>query len=306
MSEHKLDMAWQQYSVGQHESSIEILKELLGEYPEDPFCHALLAANLLARGRVHAAEYELQTALAIDPGLAFSYLIYARVALLKNKHAEARSHCEQALSLNPENEEAHLLISELSRLQSNWPESLAALEHASQLAPDSLEVNTSYGEHYLACGEHARARTYAAEALAKNAQDEDANLLMGKIELLSGEPEEAANHARLVILQNPHSQAALRLLAQVKMSQNPLMGLWWKFNAFVSQLGNLRGALVLVCAFVFFNLLSQIILDLGYSEISQAVSLAWVALVLYSWIGIPWYKKALQKELMKFSFNPEY
>ena len=84
------------------------------------------------------------------------------------------------------------------------------------------------------------------------------------------------------------------------------MGIWWRFNMWAATLGNLRAALVLISGFLGFNILSEVADDLGYSGAATFLSSAWLILVVYSWVGIPMYHKAIAKELEKFTFNPKF
>ena len=129
---------------------------------------------------------------------------------------------------------------------------------------------------------------------------------MGEVQLALGNIDDAEYHAKFVILQNPNSREALRLFSNIKMRKNFIFGLWWRFNSTVAALSNIKGGLVLISAFVFFNLFSQIVHDLGYEVFSDVVGYTWIILVIYSWLGIPYYRKLLQKELDKFSFNANY
>ena len=51
--------------------AIDRLKELLGKDPNEPMYHGVLAMCLLLQLRLHAAEYEIKLALALDAQEAF-------------------------------------------------------------------------------------------------------------------------------------------------------------------------------------------------------------------------------------------
>ena len=71
-------------------------------------------------------------------------------------------------------------------------------------------------------------------------------------------------------------------------------------------MSDIKSALVLISGFLGFNLLAQIVLDLGYPNFASVVSYTWLLLVMYTWIGIPYYHRVLKQELEKFSFNRDY
>ncbi|MBK6740575.1 MAG: tetratricopeptide repeat protein [Haliea sp.] len=146
---------------------------------------------------------------------------------------------------------ALLLKSNLLQAKEDSSGAQEALERAAELEPDNPRVVVAFGELYLSRGDVDKARECALAALQRDAQLEDANILMGQVELRCGNLENAADSARFVIMHNPESAAALKLLADVKVRGNPVMGAWWRFNAFLSSLSRLKGVLVLICGYLF-------------------------------------------------------
>src|SRR5690606_14608859 len=100
--EYKMDSAWRYYSSGLYDQAIDVLKEVLAENPNDALAHGLLAANLLEKRRIHAAEYELKIALQLDPVQPFLFLLQARLYILRNKPNLALASCDEALSISPD------------------------------------------------------------------------------------------------------------------------------------------------------------------------------------------------------------
>ncbi len=306
MNEYKLEMARRHYTQGSYEASIRVLKELLADDPNSPTYHGILALNLIAQHRIYAAEYELKIALNQDPSLAFLYTTSARVCLLKNKHNIALEQCDEALALEVDNIEALLLKNTIYKHLNQHEKALSCLNHAARLEPNSCDTLTAYGEHYYDIGNRKLALEYATQALKSDPQDTDANLLMGNIQLSLNNIKEAEYHAKFTILRNPDSQAALALFANIKMHKNIVFGLWWRFNSMISNLSHLKGTMILIGAYLFFNLLARAVRDLGYLQISTAISYSWLAFVIYTWVGIPYYQRKLAKELEKFSFNSDF
>jgi len=265
-----------------------------------------LAHNLLAQNRIHAAEYELKIALNQDPSLAFLHTASAQIYLLKNKLNKALDQCDQALALEVDNTDALLMKSSIYKRLNQYKESLDCINQAAYIDPSSSDIFTAYGEHYFDTGNRELALEYASKALQSDPQDADANLLMGNIQLSLNNSQEAEYHAKFTILQNPGNQAALVLFANIKMHKNIFFGLWWRFNSAISNLGHLKSTITLISAYLFFNLLAQVVKDFGYTQTSMAVSYGWLAIVIYTWVGIPYYQRKLAKELEKFSFNSNF
>jgi len=304
--EYKIEIAERYASRGQFNSAIETIKQVLADDPNDALPHGLLAKYLISILRLHGARYELQVALGLDPMLPFLHVLKARIELLENNPKKAIESCEQAMRLEPHYVEALLLKSDLLLQLEQTEEALKCIEEAANIEPDNVNVTTAFGEYYFDLGQNSKAFSYAHSALNNAPEDENANILMGCIRLKQGDIEEAEYHAKFVILNNPDSRAALNLFANIKIRHNIFLGMWWKFNNWAAKLSNIKMGLVLIIGFLTFNLVSQILYDLGYKGTSTVVSYTWLALVLYSWVGIPMYYKALKKELNKFQFNENF
>ena len=304
--DYKFELAQDYSRRGQNKHAIALLKEILSEDPNDALAHGLLAACLISEVRLHAGEYELKIALGLNPMLPYLHLIAARINLLKNLPKQAIKSCDIALSITPEFYDALLFKSSALMVVEKRAEALDCIYEASKISPNSIEVITSFGEYYLSTGDLKKASEHTLEALKIDAEDESANILMGEIQLRNGNAIEAEYHAKLIIRNNPDSRRALQLFCNIKMRKNLFLGLWWKFNSWAATLSSVRAGLVLIVAYLSFNLASQIFKDIGYSSTSIIVSYTWLLIVVYSWAGIPMYYKALKSEMQKFSFNEDF
>ncbi|WGZ94780.1 MAG: tetratricopeptide repeat protein [Candidatus Thiothrix putei] len=306
MDDYRFEQAYRDYQNGRYPQAIDVLKELLTHDPNHAGYHGLLAASLLAQKRLYAAEYEIGIALQQEPHNPYLLLIKARITLFNNALTNAMACCDDALRINPELVDALLLKGDLYNLMDKREQQLSCIQQALALDPDSVKTLTAMGEYYHATGQMEQALATAQSALAASPENADANILMGNIQLARGNSEEASDHARFAILQNPESREALTLLSNIKARSNWFLGLWWRLNSKMSTLSNLQTGLVLIIAYLVFNLLSLILRDFGFVQVSRVVSFAWMALAIYSWVALPIYYKQLKKELEKFQFNRDY
>jgi predicted Zn-dependent protease len=304
--DYHLDLAQRYWFSGQTDLAIDQLKVLLAVDPDNAIYHAFLAECLLSRMRLHSAEYELKLAFQLNPQIPYLHYVQARILYLQNKPRAAVESCAEALSLDPEFTEALRLKAQILMFLNEKKEALRNLERAASIEPDSPDTFSSLGGYYLEIGELERACQFAEQALNTDAGDEESNLLMAEVALRQGRNEDAEYHLMFVIRNNPSSQRALSLFADLKLRKSFILGLWWRFNASVSRFSNLQLSLVLVAGFLLFNLLSQILQDLGHPLASDIVSYGWIALVAYSWVGIPAYYKAIEKEISSFRFRSDY
>ena len=306
MNEYKLELAEQYTAQGNYDAAIDLLKELLAEAPNEALYHGLLAVNLLALGRVHAAEYELKLALNIDPSLGFLYTTSARVCVLKIKYDDALNLCREALIIDPLDIDALLIQSDIYRLLNEFSESLDCINQAAKIEPNAARVLAEFGEHYYELGQTQKALVYVEQALSIDTESTGINILMAQIQLALHNVDEAEYHSKFVLLQDPANDAALKLFADIKMHKSLLFGMWWKFNNKLANMSHLKSSIILISAYLVFTLAAQTASDLGYSTTSIFISFSWIGFVVYSWVGIPYYQKKLNAELKKFSFSLDY
>lgn len=306
MIDYHLARAWTQYQGDNYSGAIDQLKQLLGTEPNHAEAHGLLAACLLGQKRLSAADYEIALALQCDPQLVFLYLVRAEILLCKNQRDQALAACDLAQQLAPESAEALLKKVRILVFYENYREAKTILDSVAQLAPDALAVPLLYSQIAMGFGELNAAEVFAREALACNPQAEEANVLMGKILLAQGKVDQALDHARFVILNNPDSHAGLTLLANIKARGNFFLGLWWRLNNYLTNMAQLKQVSLLIGGFLLFNLLAQILKDMGYTAESKLLSMSWLGLVVYSWVAIPLYTRMVKKELAEFEFNRNF
>jgi Tfp pilus assembly protein PilF len=301
-----LGLAWNYHARGLHDLAIDELKRELAMAPADAAAHALLASCLLAKGRVHAAEYEVAEALRLDPASTFASLTLARVLTLRNRWSEALRLCSEVLAADPTDVDAHLLRAEVFLLTGDRPQALSSLRAAMALRPDDIAVMRSVADYYLRVGDVAQAEHFARAVLAQYAEDADGHLLMARVCLFRDEVDLAEQHIATAIAADPDSHAALSALADVKTRRSRLLGLWWRWNAWMQRFG-MRGMVsVLVGAFIVFNLTALVLEDLGHRGASGVVRVLWLVLAVYSWVAIPLYQRRLKAELEKFRFDPRF
>ncbi|GGY83351.1 hypothetical protein GCM10011613_30300 [Cellvibrio zantedeschiae] len=305
-NDYKYEQVWRHIAHGQLPNAIELLKELLANEPNSATYHGVLAYCLLLQMRIHAAEYELKIALQLEPNTPFFHLVYARIFYLQNKVKQALAACDQALQLDPENVDVFELKSDILLANKHFKEAFEYIQKISELNPDSVKTAFAFANYYFQTGDNVKAMGFTRAALGLDAQHQHANVLMGRLQLIDGNIAEAEYHARLTIMLNPSSREALSLFADVKARKSIFLGLWWKFNNWISRMKPVNQVGVLIFGYVFFNLLSNIVFDLGYTSASSVVDYAWLAIVVYSWIAIPIYQRMLNKEIETFSFRSDY
>lgn len=309
MTEHVDRLEWQarqQLGRGDARGAIETLRAALSREPDDASLHALLSIALLATRRRHAARLEAETAVSLSPDAPSPHLAlgYARLAFRDLR--AAREAFERSAALAPEDARAQLGLGRVSAAAKRDAESRAALERALALSPEDPDIVVALGELDLRAGRRSAARDRAREALSAHPEHEDALELMGRVLLAEGRTGEAREHALWILRQDATSRGGIRLLCATKARSSPLLGLWWRWNAFMSGLAEGRSLLVLVGLYVVQRLATLALRDAGLHQGAELVSYAWLAFALYTWFGPAMFAKQLRRELAEVRLRTDF
>jgi tetratricopeptide (TPR) repeat protein len=292
-----LAAAADQLEHGNPQTAIEILRQVLSQAPELSPAHALLALTLLHQKRIHAARSEAQMAVTLDPESALAHRALGLVHIAHRSLGAAKKELDLAIELAPDDATNHRVRAALSVLEGRRKEARASLEHARKLDPEDTDSIVAMGNLELSEGRVDSAEARAREALEILPEHVDGLVLMGKVLLRRGKIAEAREHAIWALRRAAADADALGLLVAVKARESLALGLWWRFNTWLGELGDGRAVLVLLCAFVVQRALVLWANQNHHAMTAQIVGVAWLAICAYTWVGPGLFKRALSKEL---------
>lgn len=285
------------FEIGQLDGAIDQLKQLLSEDPDLAEGHAWLALCLLRKRRLHAAVTEARLATTLGPELLLSHVVAAEVSLAERDFKAAASHIETLLAETPENPAWYRLKARWLTLTGQRRERLPVLEQARSLAPDDAETLAALSAHFADTGQVARARQEADAALRLEPENHSALVAMGTALLLQGDTAGAREHAILALRAEPLAPDALALLTSIKTRANPLLGAWWHYATWLERIGPTRSVLVLLAAFVLYRTAVIVAQQEGAPAFAGGIQIAWLGIVVYSFVGPMLFRKALRREL---------
>lgn len=295
-----------QLAHGNLHGAVEMFKRALSENPDDAEAHAVLSLVLLRQKRLHAAEHEAQLALTLEAELPLAHAAAASVALARRQFPRAKEHIDRLLELEPQDADNLRLLARYYDLTGKQEQRREALLRALPLGLSDSYTLTALGEEALERGDLAEAERRAREALEADAQFLDALVLMGQVYLRRGNVTEARDHAIWALRQNASDPGALRLLVDIQARKSWLLGLWWRWATWMGTLSDTRGMLVLLGAYATQRIATQAALDLKQPEAASLISLAWLGIVAYSWIGPSLFNRMLQRELEGVKMNERF
>ncbi|WP_394390019.1 tetratricopeptide repeat protein [Shewanella woodyi] len=301
-----IDSAEQHFQFGAYTRGIECLREALSLEPDNGFLHSYLSFALIETKRRTAALYEAEIGLSLSPDSSYGHYTLGYAYLVNQKFALASEHLDNAIEREPDNAMYHLLKSRIFFQQNKYQEALKTIKHALELAPNNCDVLTEYGDILLQLGKVDEAAEFYQNALQRGPQNINGLIGMGTVLLKNNQVQEAREHAIWALQQAPDYAPALRLFTQIKARSNPVMGVWWRLNNWLSNGSNTRMVVLLISGFLLFQVASIVLEDLGHKSVGEVVSMFWLGIVIYSWIGPAWFNRMLKKELETVSLDKAF
>lgn len=291
---------------GHIDQSIDVLTRVLGEDPDHSDAHAVLAFCLVSRKRLHAANLEAAQAIALDPDSDLAHLAMASVLIARRAFKQAEAHIDAARALASEHAESYQLAASLYEASGQPERALAEIVRASEYAPDDASVWAQYGGIEYAAGRREAARAHAERALEIDPEHVDALTLIGHCDLAAGRTEQAREHAVWALQNAPGDEGALTLLAAVKARQSWLLGLWWRFQSYISAGSNQRAIALLVGMYLVYRAAGIALVDHGLDAWSPALSFAWLGFCVYTWFAPGIFMRSVKRELSTIKLRPDY
>ncbi len=301
-----IEQAGTQRRLANWQGAIELLSRALSIDPDHAVAHASLALALLGARRVPGAAIEASLALAFDANDAFCHYAMAEVAIAERKLDLAWTHALVAMQTDTTDVDYQVLGAQIRHLRNES-------EDARQLVREALELDANHTDALvlmarleLEARDHDAAARYARAALESAPEDADAHVIAGYVALVRGDDAQAERHARFALNQDASHAGALRLWCSIKARRSPLMGLWWRFNAFVSIRSEAGQLGLLIGAFVLANLAIIFARHFDLIALSTLIWWGWTAFAAYTWVAPELFRKWLKSELGTVQLDPDY
>lgn len=300
----RLERVRDRIAHGDLEGAIALLHQILAADPDDAYAHALLSLCLVERKLVGPAETEARAALTLDAEEPLAHGAMAAVLVAERRLDAATEHLDRAIALDPANSAYHLRLAQIARLRARPADD--HLQRALAIDPEDPEVLAAVADDHLAHNRVDEAERYARTALEIDPECNDALLAMGWVLLRRGNTADAREHAVMALRHDATSEEALRLLLSIKARVSPLLGAWFRWNLWMSGLGDRRTVAILVGAFLVVRVVRAIAEDLGREDIAELVQMLWLGIVVYTWVAPAIFARLLAKELRGIDLRDDY
>jgi predicted Zn-dependent protease len=129
------DRALLLFDQSRYDLAEQELRQALGEEPNDPAAHALLAM-CLSRRKDHAGAIETaERAVGLAPDLAFAHYALANALHFADRESEAAVAIDQAINLDPLNSSFHGMQASIRFARRDWAGALESADAGLRLDP---------------------------------------------------------------------------------------------------------------------------------------------------------------------------
>lgn len=310
MDDRAVEVLLEQASVrrrlGDWRGAIDLTRRALALDPDHARAHAALAFALLGARRLPGAGIEARASLALDGNDAFCHHAAAAVLTAERKLREAWEHCLVVLDAEPHDVEIRVLGATIHDLRGERAAARELLRAALEHEPTHCAALTRLARLELRDGNHAEAARLIDEALRSSPADTDAHIAAGTIALVRGDLGEAEHHARFALGQDATDRDAFELWCSIKARRSWTLGLWWRFNAWVSLRSETQQIALMIGTFVVARLAIILAGALDLEALERALDLAWMGFCAYTWVGPAVFRRMIANELGTVRLDPNF
>jgi len=285
--------------------AIETLRRVLTIEPGHPRAHAALALALVGAQRLHAAAIEVGLALAEDGNDGFCHLAAAVVRRAERKLDDAWQHCLVALE-QEEDADALVIGASIQTLRGLDEEARELLDRALERAPGSAEALRALARLDLATGRLDAAAGSIDAALRAEPDDVESHVVAGHVALARGDVAAAEGHVRFALSADAADPDVIGLLVAIKARRSLLLGLWWRWNTWMTLRRRGRQIGLLIGSFVVVRLAIIIAGAVGAEGIEGALSLGWLGFCAYTWVSPTLLRRMIARELETVRLRDDY
>lgn len=181
----------------------------------------------LVQSHIHVNQMDearklLEQMVQIEPKHTATYLTLANVCYMQEDYPAMAEAARRAIEIEEGNAVAHYLLGKAVDGEGDSIMSIAHLTKAIVLQEDFTEARLLRAEALLKMQQYKEAQEDIDAILAGNPDDENALLLLGKMEEATGNAAQAKEHFRRITELNPFNEQAFLCLGQLYIAQKKL------------------------------------------------------------------------------------
>jgi putative PEP-CTERM system TPR-repeat lipoprotein len=207
----------EQLQRGQWDAALSAIDRLAKKTPAQGLPFNLRGSVFLARGDQTAARESFEKALQIEPTFFPPVANLARLDMIDLKPDQARERMEKFAKSNPKNVTATLALANLIKIQNGDKDTILALNRqAHQADPASIEALAALAGELAAQNKVKEAIPLLQQAVAQRPDDLQLLELLGKLQYINKNAEQALDAFTRIVRLKPDLIAAHLRLAELK------------------------------------------------------------------------------------------
>ncbi len=236
MTEPSLERGRLLLHQGRWEQAEGEFRRAVGERPDAPEAHALLALALLERERWDEATAAARTAIGLAPDWPFTHYVHAMVLYRRHRLAEALAAANEAVGLDPDMDQAHALIASIHLDESRFADALASAERALEVDPEQVWANNLRAIALTKLGRRAEAGATIDATLARDPDNAVSHANRGWTLLEAGDRERALHHFREALRLEPDNEWARHGILEALKAKRWIYAVMLKYFFWMSRL----------------------------------------------------------------------
>lgn len=218
----------------------------------------------------------------------------------------AWEHVNVALQDDSNDADTFVLAASIRSLQGQPDAARALLGEALARDPDHVGARTELARLELDRGNTAEAQHHIDHALVADPSDLDAHVVAGYLALRRGDAADAEKHAQFALGEDAADRGALELWTAIKAHRSLWLGLWWRFNAFVSLRSERAQLGILIGSFLVVRLAIILAGAAGLENLELWLSRIWLGFCAYTWFAPAIFRRMLGRELSSVVLRDDY
>ena len=96
------------------------------------------------------------------------------------------------------------------------------------------------------------------------------------------------------------------MLAAIKARQNWFLGVWWRFQTWVTAGSSRRAIALLVGMYLLYRAAGIALVDHGLKTWTPALSIVWLGFCVYTWFAPGIFMRSVRRELETVKLRPDF
>ena len=197
-----------QLQANQPDAAEASFKKVIEVNPAATQAHLLLGTFYQSRSRFAEAEQQFRTAMDMDPKSPEARGALARLYLVEGKNAEAEEFLKQSKRDFPDNSAGYRMLGDFYFSTGNLDKAIAEYGTLYQEHPEDIQVKKNYIQVLIQKDRFDEARKLNDELLKANPQDNEALISRSKMQISSGDLNDAIATLQTVIKNDPNNSEA--------------------------------------------------------------------------------------------------